>query len=166
MNASSVETSAHRLCTFDLGARRLCIDVAHLQELLRPRAIVPVPLAPPAIAGLTNLRGQIVTAIDLGRLLDPCAGAVDASVAMILVVRTDDGAFGLLVDGIGDVLELDAARGEPPPANLPDAVRALAARAWKLDGASTLEIDVPLVTRPATLAAAAPPEPATTGPHP
>src|SRR5262249_7466310 len=91
-----------------------------------------VPLAPPAVRGLINLRGQIVTAIDLRRRLefnDRQAGQLPVNV----VVQTDDGAVSLLVDEIGDVLEVAEELFEPPPETLKGMARQLIRGAYKLN---------------------------------
>ena len=102
-----------------------------VQEVIRAQAMTRVPLAPMAVTGLINLRGQIVTAIDLRRRL----GLADRPVgveAMNVVVRTDDGAVSLLVDEIGDVLEVTADAFEPPPETLDPTARGLIRGVYKL----------------------------------
>ena len=80
--------------------------MTRVQEVIRGQAMTPVPLAPPMIEGLINLRGQIVSAIDLRRLLNlPCRP--EGATPLNVVVRDGEGAVSLLVDEIGDVLEVD-----------------------------------------------------------
>jgi len=83
-----------------------------------------VPLAPPVVRGLINLRGQIVTAIDLRRRLELRDRPGD-QLPVNVVVRTDDGAVSLLVDEIGDVLEFECDKLERPPETVSAAVREL-----------------------------------------
>ena len=99
------------------------VDVLRVQEVLRFQQMT-VPRALEVIEGLINLRGQIVTAIDLRRRLGlpPRTGG---DVPTNMVIRTDDGAVSLLVDEIGDVLDVDAATYERPPENLDPAARRL-----------------------------------------
>src|SRR5271166_5637497 len=84
------------------------VDVLNVQEVLRFQPMTPVPQAPGVIEGLINLRGQIVTAIDMRRRLrlPPRGGE---QMPMNMVVRTGEGAVSLLVDEIGDVLDVDEA---------------------------------------------------------
>ena len=97
--------SLRQFCTFSVNDLLLAIDVLEVQEVIRYQDMTRVPTAPPVVRGLINLRGQIVTAIDLRRRLGlPPAG--DDQRPMNVVVRTDDGAVSLLVDEIGDVIEL------------------------------------------------------------
>lgn len=102
-------------CTFAVGGRWLALAVTEVQEVLAPRSITPVPLAPPAVRGVINLRGEIVTVLDLARRFGPAEDA-DGAGAMHVVARGPDGPVSLLVDTIGDVIELDPATREPLPA--------------------------------------------------
>jgi purine-binding chemotaxis protein CheW len=118
-------------CTFLLGDLFLGIEVLKVQEVLRGQALTRVPLAPRSVHGLINLRGQIVTAIDLRERLDLPPRAPDVP-PMNVVVRTEDGAVSLLVDEIGDVLEVSDVQYEDPPDTLPAAARELIGGVFKL----------------------------------
>lgn len=120
-----------QLCTFHVADLYLGIDVLSVQEILRARALAPVPLAPATIEGLLNLRGQIVTAIDLRCRLGFPPRAPDAT-PMFMIVRTVDGQVALIVDAVGDVLESSADTFEPPPDTVPEAVRRLIEGVHKL----------------------------------
>ncbi len=121
----------HQLCTFHVAGLFLGLDVLAVQEVLRARELLPVPLAPANVEGLLNLRGQIVTAIDLRRRLGFPNRDVSAS-PMIMIVRDEDGCVALLVDSVGDVIEVDYATFEPAPDTLPAAMRALLTGVHKL----------------------------------
>src|ERR1700758_5620949 len=104
----------HQYCTFYVDGLYFGLDVLKVQEIIRYQDMTRVPLAPPVVRGLINLRGQIVTAIDLRRRLelsDRPAGQLPVNV----VVHTDDGAVSLLVDEIGDVLQVSEKAFERPP---------------------------------------------------
>jgi purine-binding chemotaxis protein CheW len=116
------------------------VDVLNVQEVLRFQQMTPVPQAPRVIEGLINLRGQIVTAIDMRRRLGLPPRAEDKS-PMNMVVRTSDGAVSLLVDEIGDVLHMDAAAYERPPENLDPAAREIIRGVYKLEGRLLLVLD-------------------------
>lgn len=122
----------HQFCTFFLGEHYFGIDVLKVQEIIRYQTMTRVPLAPPVIRGLINLRGQIVTAIDLRRRLELPERANDA-LPVNVVVHTDDGAVSLLVDEIGDVLQVDESSFEKPPETVKGASRGLIRGAYKLD---------------------------------
>ena len=129
------------LCTFKAGDRWLGIEVARVQEILRARPATPVPLAPPVVAGLVNLRGQIVTAIDLRRRLELAQREQEHDPAQV-VVRGAEGAVSLLVDEVGDVLEVAEEDFEPPPPTMTGDARELIAGAWKLPDRLLLALDV------------------------
>src|SRR5277367_804512 len=116
----------HQYCTFYVDGQYFGLDVRKVQEIIRYQEMTRVPTAPPVVRGLINLRGQIVTAIDLRRRLG-LAPSGDDHRPMNVVVRTDDGAVSLLVDEIDDVLELDEHDCEPPPETIPVMIRDLVA---------------------------------------
>src|SRR3954464_4816791 len=95
-------------CTFYLDGHYFGLDVLKVQEIIRYQEMTRVPLAPPVVRGLINLRGQIVTAIDLRRRLELAERPAD-HLPVNVVVHTEDGAVSLLVDEIGDVLEVPEA---------------------------------------------------------
>jgi purine-binding chemotaxis protein CheW len=139
----------HQLCTFFVGDLFVGVDVLEVQEVLRFRETAPVPLAPAMVEGLINLRGQIVTAIDLRRRMAlPPRGPDRLPVNVIL--RTDDGAVSLLVDEIGDVIEVDDKAFEALPATLAPGARELMRGVYKLQGRLLLVLDpAAAVTLPA-----------------
>ena len=100
-------------CTFEVGKLLFGVDVAYVQEVLRYQEITPVPLAAPAVRGLINLRGQIVTAVDLRAKLGVGVPADDEP--LNIVIKVGDRNVSLLVDAIGDVITTDLAIDPPPP---------------------------------------------------
>jgi len=105
---------AGQLCTFFLDGHFFGVPVQQVQEVIRYQEMTRVPLVPPVVRGLINLRGQIVTAIDLRRRLNMSERPAD-QLPMNVVVRTADGALSLLVDEIGDVIKVDDETFEEPP---------------------------------------------------
>ena len=122
-----------QLCTFYAGGGYLGIPVAQVQEVVKPQPITPVPLAPKVIRGLINLRGQILTAIDLRYRLG-LGDLGDHTKLMNVVIRTDDTPISFLVDEIGDVLEVEEEAFEAPPETLQGEMRELIEGAYKLEG--------------------------------
>lgn len=131
-------------CTFVLDGHLFGIPVGTVQEVLREQVVTPVPLAAPEVSGLINLRGQIVTTLNLReRLRLPARPAGEQSVSV--VVRTaDGGAVSLVVDRIGDVIEPEPDSLEAPPETLDPALRALVEGVCKLDGRLMLMLDTEL----------------------
>jgi purine-binding chemotaxis protein CheW len=141
MSEPSAVASTRSVCTFLVSGLCLGIEVSTMREVLRAQTLTRVPRAPREVRGLMNLRGQIVTAVDLAeRLRLPRANRPAA--AMNVIVQTKDGPVSLLVDEIGDVVEVGAAEAEPPPANLRPEVRELILQVYKLRDGLLLLLDV------------------------
>jgi purine-binding chemotaxis protein CheW len=147
--------SWRQFSTFSVHNLYLGVEVLQVQEFIRLQQMTRVPLASPVVRGLINLRGQIVTAIDLRRQF----GAPDLEEGrdpMNVVVRTGDGAVSLLVDDIGDVVEVDEQQLERAPDTLRGRARDLVTGVYKLEGRLLLVLDVAQAVaasaRPAPLA--------------
>ena len=141
MSGPTLSTSAaQQFATFFIGDLYFGIDVLNVQEVLRHQEMTLVPLSPTVIQGLINLRGQIVTAVDM-RLRLGLPARADSGTSMNIVVRTQEGAVSLLVDEIGDVLETDRANFELPPDNLAPAARELIRGIYKLKDRLLLVLD-------------------------
>src|SRR5271169_2445873 len=125
--------AAKQLCTFYVGEGYFGIPVEQVQEVVRPQPITPIPLAPNVVRGLINLRGQILTAIDLRCRLG-LGEPGDQSKLMNVVVRTGDSPVSFLVDEIGDVIDVDESAFEAPPETLQGEMRDLIGGAYKLEG--------------------------------
>ena len=125
--------ASQQLCTFLLDGDLFGVPVPQVQEVIRFQPMTPVPLAPPEVKGLINLRGQIVLAIDLRRRLS-LADRSQSELPMNVVVRTPDGAVSLLVDEIGEVIEVERSTFEDPPETLRGALRLMILGVHKLEG--------------------------------
>lgn len=126
--------------TFTIDGLLFGIEVSRIQEVIRSQRMTPVPLAPSVVGGLINLRGEIVTAIDLRCRLE-LAPRADGVPPMNVVVRTRDGAVSLLVDEIGDVVEVSDDTFEEPPGTVSGVALSLIRGAHKLDGRLLLVLD-------------------------
>lgn len=135
-----------QLCTFYVGDGYFGIPVEQVQEVVRPQPITPVPLAPKVVRGLINLRGQILTAIDLRYRLG-LGEPGDPAKLMNVVVRTDDAPVSFLVDEIGEVVDVDEDTYEVPPETLQGDMRELIGGAYKLPGALLLALSTELAVR-------------------
>jgi purine-binding chemotaxis protein CheW len=99
----------------------LCaLDASGVQEVIRVGPVTPVRHAPAGVAGVINLRGKIVTLLDLGRILGFGKTAVTRE-TRIFIIEDRNEFLGVLVDRVGDVVEVEAGREEPLPANIPAA---------------------------------------------
>jgi len=127
-------------CTFSLGGLFFGVNVEKVQEVTRYQEMTRAPLAPAIVRGLINLRGQIVTAIDLRRLLDLGEYGSDEK-PMNVFLRSEDGVISFLVDEIGDVLDVDEETFEPPPESLQGVAGDLIDGAYKLEGRLLLALN-------------------------
>jgi purine-binding chemotaxis protein CheW len=124
--------TTQQFCTFFLGDHLFGIAVEEVQEVIQHQDVTRVPLVPDVIRGLINLRGQIVMAVDLCRRLR--IGERPPGTSLInVVVRTKEGPVSLLVDNIGDVVEVNEKTAEAPPNTLQADIRNLIAGVHKLD---------------------------------
>lgn len=124
--------SVHQICTFHVEDLFLGIDVQEVQEVIRYQRMTTVPMAPSMVSGLINLRGQIVTAMDLRIQLGLPGLDLQEARPMNVVVRNELGTTSLLVDEIGDVIEIETDAMEVPPDTLEPALRALTRGIYKL----------------------------------
>src|ERR1041384_1423190 len=90
-----------------VAGQRFGLPILRVQDVFVPERLTRVPLAPPEIAGLINLRGRIVTLIDIRRRLGLAAASADGEQLMAIGVESRGESYGLLVDGVGEVLKLD-----------------------------------------------------------
>lgn len=141
-------SGTQEICTFHLGTNLFGVDVSEVQEVLVQQVITPVPLAPPSVVGVVNLRGRIVTAVDLRTRLELGPRAAGAQPVSI-VVRTEGDPTAFLVDRAGDVVSLDRAQFERPPDTLQGAARDLILGAYKQPHSLLLVLDVERAAHPA-----------------
>lgn len=143
-----------QLCTFTVGSLVFALEVTRIQEVIMLTQITHVPLATKTIRGLVNLRGQIVTAVDLrARLGLPARPDDPDHPPMNVVVRSAEGLMSLVVDAIGDVVTVREATFENPPSTLEPVLREVVDRVCKQPGQLILVLR-PERTSPAGTAAA------------
>jgi purine-binding chemotaxis protein CheW len=130
-----------QLCTFYLEDHLFGVEVESVQEVIREQHITRVPHAPWVVRGLINLRGQIVVALDLRRRLG-LDERNTVSESTNVVVRCDGSVISLLVDDIGDVVDVSDDLFEPPPETLRGEGRELIRGAYKLPGRLLLVLDL------------------------
>ncbi|MBC7819318.1 MAG: purine-binding chemotaxis protein CheW [Planctomycetaceae bacterium] len=130
-----------QFCTFTLDGLWFGVAVDRVQEIVRHLRLTRIPLAPPVIRGLMNLRGQIVTAVDLRRRLD-FPDRKSGDLPMNVVIRTEDGLVSLLVDQIGDVVVVETETRDDPPPTLKGAARELIRGAYQLPNRLLLDLDL------------------------
>jgi purine-binding chemotaxis protein CheW len=140
MNVAAKTGGTTQYATFTVAGTYLGVPVLEVQEVLRGQQLTRVPLAPDTVAGLINLRGQIVPALEMRRLLR-MAPREEGSEVFSVVMRTGHGAVSLQVDEIADVLDVDAASLKRPPENVSPHLRALLNGVYKLKDKLLLVLD-------------------------
>lgn len=136
-------------CTFEVEDALYGIEVEHVQEIIRHQSMTAVPHAPRAVVGLINLRGEIVPAIEVRFCLGLSERPPEREPTNV-VIRTGEGAVSLLVDSIGDVLEVPHEAYEPPPDNLRGPIRRLLRGVYELGDGLLMALSADEVVRCAT----------------
>jgi purine-binding chemotaxis protein CheW len=129
-----------QFCTFFLDGLRFGVDVQKVQEVVPYQEMTRVPLAPPTVRGLLNLRGQIVTGIDLRRRLELGERTAEG-LPMNVVLRGEDSPVSFLVDEIGEVIDVAADAKERPPETLTGRGRELIEAVYPLADELLLVLD-------------------------
>ena len=140
----SSETSQQNLIeyvTAMIGDQLFGLPIVRVQDVFIPEQLTRVPLAPPEIAGVLNLRGRIVTLIDLRRRFG-LEARKEGEAVMAIGVESRGESYGLLIDSVGEVLKLDAAAHEPNPINLDQRLARVSSGIHRLDGQLLIVVDV------------------------
>lgn len=132
---------SRQFATFEVANQLFGVEVHTVQEVLSYNEYTPVPLAPPAVGGLFNLRGQVIPAVDLRVQLGLARQALQGPV-MNVILRGDGEPVSLLVDRIGEVVDMDDDAFEVPPDTLSGPTRDLVTGTFKMDGRLMLALDV------------------------
>ncbi|WP_282609766.1 chemotaxis protein CheW [Pelagibius sp. Alg239-R121] len=127
--------------TFVIAGQLFGVPVLKVQDVLSPQRITPIPLAPPEIAGSLNLRGRIVTAIDV-RLRLGLSGRDEGDEGMSIVVEHDSELYSLMVDSVGEVLQLKTSNFERNPPTLDQKFREYSDGIYRLDDKLLVVLDV------------------------
>ncbi len=133
------------LATFLVGDTWIVIDAGTAREVLRGQQVFPVPGTEPSVLGLMNLRGQVVTTIDLARRLG-IQRKKTVEESFHVVVRTDEEAVSLIVDDVGQVLDASGLVADPPPDTLDPGLRRLITGVHQQDGVLLMVLDVKAAT--------------------
>lgn len=141
MSMDTGDLTLKEYVTAVIGSQLFGLPILRVQDVFIPERVTRVPLAPPEIAGVLNLRGRIVTLIDLRRRLG-LDGAAQENAAMAIGVESRGESYGLLIDAIGEVLKLDDGACEANPLNLDPALERVSTGIHRLDGRLLMMLDV------------------------
>ena len=137
----SIEGTVAEYVTAVIGGQLFGLPISRVQDVFMPERLTRVPLASQEIAGVLNLRGRIVTVVDMrARLGLPRAGQGTPPMAVGVDLRGE--SYGLLIDSIGEVLRLPEASREENPVNLDPRMAKLAGGVHRLDGQLMVVLDV------------------------
>ncbi len=128
--------------TFTTAGQLFGLPIERVQDVFKPARMTRVPLAGPEIAGVLNLRGRIVTAINLGKRLDLAVARRCQRRRWRSASNPDRNRSVCLVDAVGEVLKLSEAEREPTPINLERKLARVAAGVFRLDGQLLVVLDV------------------------
>jgi purine-binding chemotaxis protein CheW len=128
--------------TATVGGQLFGLPISRVQDVFLPDRLARVPLAPPEIAGLLNLRGRIVTTIDMRRRLGLPQPPEDAGARLAVGIECKGESYGLLIDTIGEVLKLSIGSREDNPVNLDAGLARVSAGVHGLDGRLLVVLDV------------------------
>ncbi len=134
------------ITTFQIGADLFGIEVMNVQEVAKQSQIVPVPLAPQFVRGLVNLRGQLATAIGLREMFNHQEAEMKTE-EMSVICKIDGNLVSLIVDSIGDIVEVESTSFEPPPHTLPADIRKYIKGICKSNGVFLSVLDVGKISR-------------------
>jgi purine-binding chemotaxis protein CheW len=127
--------------TVTIGDHLFGLPIFRVQDVFVPDRLTRVPLAPPEVAGILNLRGRVVTAIDMRSRLD--LGVRDKSAPVMAIgIELKGESYGLLVDSVGEVMALRNDACESKPANLDPRLSRVAAGIYRLEGQLMIVLDV------------------------
>jgi purine-binding chemotaxis protein CheW len=127
--------------TVTIGDQLFGLPISRVQDVFVPDRLTRVPLAPPEVAGILNLRGRVVTAIDMRSRLDLGKREPDQTV-MAIGIELKGESYGLLIDTVGEVMQLRNSACEAKPTNLDARLARVAAGIYRLEGQLMIVLDV------------------------
>ena len=145
-NAGTSSTSAQEFLTVFIGGQRFGIPILQIQDVLGDQSVTFIPLSPPEVAGSLNLRGRVVTAIDVRRRLNMDTAQPHeqgTTQNMSVVVEHHHELYSLIIDKVGDALVLENALFEKNPATLDAVWQDVSTGIFRLDDELLVILDVP-----------------------
>jgi purine-binding chemotaxis protein CheW len=139
--AAEDKNALHEYVTLTVGEQLFGVPIGRVRDVFVPERLTRVPLAPQEIAGVLNLRGRIVTGIDLRSRLGMHSNQT-APAPLALGIECKNESYGLLIDSVGDVMKLPARDWEANPVNLDRALAPLSAGIYRLPGRLLIILDI------------------------
>ena len=141
MMGNGPDSSLIEYVTVQIDEHLFGLPIGRVQDVFAPDRLTRVPLAPPEIAGVLNLRGRIVTAIDTRRRLGLKPRA-DEAPPIAVGIELNGESYGLLVDGLGEVMKVSKDACEPKPINLDGRLGEVTSFVYRLDGQLLVVLDI------------------------
>lgn len=138
----SDKRSSSEFVTAVIDGQLFGLPIDRVHDVFVPTRLTRVPLAPYEIGGVLNLRGRIITVIDMRRRLGMPERAPDAPPAMAIGIDCDGEAYGLLVDSVGEVMRVAEAIGTRTPINLDSRLAEVSGGVYRLEGELLVVLDV------------------------
>lgn len=143
MDESILNSTRKEYLSIMIDGQLFGIPVSQVEDVLGEQTITQIPLAHPAIAGSLNLRGRIVTAINVRKCLGLEAKETEASNTMSVVVENEGELYSLIIDSIGDVLSLKNDNFQQNPATLDPAWKNISQGIFRLENELLVVLDIP-----------------------
>ena len=137
----AADQALHEFVTATIGGQLFGLPILRVQDVFVPERLTKVPLAPPEIAGVLNLRGRIVTLIDMRCRLG-LGKRDDDGPPMAIGIESRGESYALLIDTVGEVLKLDDGAREANPVNLDPRLARVSAGIYRLEGQLLVVVDV------------------------
>jgi len=139
MNETAAQQTEY--VTVTIGEQLFGLPISRVQDVFVPDRLTKVPLAPPEVAGILNLRGRIVTAVDMRSRLDMGPRAPGQPV-MAIGIELKGESYGLLVDAVGEVMKFRTDACEPKPVNFDERLAPVSSGVVRLEGQLLVVLDV------------------------
>ena len=137
----SAEDHLTEFVTVTIGNYLFGLPISRVQDVFVPDRVTRVPLAPPDVAGILNLRGRVMTVIEMRSRLD-LGTRQPSQPVMVIGIELKGESYGLLVDSVGEVMQLQSSAREANPANLDPRLGRLSAGIYRLEGQLMVVLDV------------------------
>lgn len=140
---SELHSDTKDFLTVIIAGQRFGVPILQVQDVLGEQSVTTIPLAPPEVAGSLNLRGRVVTAIDVRKKLGMGAECDALSQNMSVVVEHEDELYSLIIDRVGDVLTLPDKAFEQNPATMETSWKDVSLGIYRLEGELLVVLDIP-----------------------
>lgn len=141
MNDSTIDNGAQEYITVVIANQLFGLPILEVQDVFMPETITSVPLSANEIEGVLNLRGRIVTAINMRKRLGVSAKS-DSDEVMAVGIEYKDESYGLIIDDVGEVLKLEPNNFEANPSNLDPKWAQVSAGVYRLEKELLVVLDV------------------------